>query len=114
MAGALPPLPKIEGDVDLFLDVFTHNSLRMESAPMNEEYGNTDRLAELGASTLKLVVATHFFRQKPLLSAEEIADHLSDEIVDQWMAKYNLKTKLRIAPAEMKRIHDVKASSVTT
>ena len=73
MAGALPPLPKIEGDVDLFLDVFTHNSLRMESAPMNEEYGNTDRLAELGASTLKLAVATHFFRQKPLLSADEIA-----------------------------------------
>jgi dsRNA-specific ribonuclease len=76
-AAGLPPLPKIEGDVDLFLDVFTHNSLRMPSAPMNEEYGNTDRLAELGANVLRLAVATHFFRKKPLLQSKEINVRLS-------------------------------------
>lgn len=112
MAASLPPLPKIEGDVDLFLDVFTHNSLRMQSAPMNEEYGNTDRLAVLGATVLRLAIATHFFRKKPQLSAEdiekEIDKNLSDDIVDKWMNQYNLKTKLRIAPSEMKRIGDVK------
>jgi len=128
-AASPPPLPKIAGDVDLFLDVFTHNSLRMHNAPMNEEYGNTDRLALLGATVLRLVVATHFFRKKPQLNSKEInvsalpslssagfADllqeevdfHLTDKTVDEWMSLYNLKTKIRIAPSEMDKIHDVK------
>ena len=69
----LPPLPKIDGDVDLLLDVYTHKSLRFGGAPMNDEYGDTERLAELGDKVLKLAVAFHFYSKKPMLSAEDIA-----------------------------------------
>jgi hypothetical protein len=68
----LPPLPKIVGDVDLLLDVYTHKSLIFGGAPMNEEYGDTDRLAELGANVLDLAVTFHFYSRKPMLSAPEI------------------------------------------
>lgn len=110
----LPPLPKIEGDVELLLDVFTHNSLRMSSAPMKEDYGDTDRLAELGAHVLRVVVATHYFRQKDPdflpteKMTEKIKETLSDETIDAWMNSYGLKTKLRIAPSEMQAINDTK------
>jgi dsRNA-specific ribonuclease len=70
----LPPLPKIEGDVELLLDVFTHKSLRMTGAPLNEDYGDTDRLAELGAYVLQMVVATHWFHAKnPSLPADQLS-----------------------------------------
>jgi hypothetical protein len=69
----LPPLPRILGDVDLLLDVYTHKSLIFGGAPMNEEYGDTDRLAELGARVLDLAVTFHFYLRKPMLAAHEIA-----------------------------------------
>lgn len=69
----LPPLPKIEGDVDLVLDVYTHKSLRFGGAPMNEDYGDTDRLAELGARILELAVTFHFYSKKPMMSSNDIA-----------------------------------------
>lgn len=65
--------PKIEGDVDLVLDVYTHRSLRFEGAPMNDEYGDTDRLAELGAQVLDLAVTYHVYSKKPMLPAAMIA-----------------------------------------
>ncbi|KAG6882655.1 hypothetical protein C0992_011126, partial [Termitomyces sp. T32_za158] len=69
----LPPLPKIEGDVDLLLEIFTHSSLRYgQSDGMNEEYGDTDRLAELGHRVLDLVVTFHYFSKRPILSATEV------------------------------------------
>lgn len=69
----LPPLPKIEGDVDLVLDVYTHNSLRFGGAPLNEDYGDTDRLAELGAKILELAVTFHFYSKKPMMISTDIA-----------------------------------------
>jgi hypothetical protein len=69
----LPPLPQIIGDVDLLLDVYTHRSLIPSGAPMNEEYGDTDRLADLGARALDLTVTFHFYSRKPMLSISEIA-----------------------------------------
>lgn len=69
----LPPLPKIEGDLDLVLDVYTHHSLRFGSAPLNDDYGDTDRLAELGAKILELAVTNHYYSKKPMLSALMIA-----------------------------------------
>jgi hypothetical protein len=68
----LPPLPKIEGDLDLVLDVYTHSSLRFDSAPMNDDYGDTDRLAELGGKILDLAVTNHYYSKKPMLRATEI------------------------------------------
>lgn len=72
MALILPPLPKIEGDVDLILDVHTHDSLRPQDTPMNDDYGDTARLAELGAKVVDLVVTTQLFARRPCLSAEQI------------------------------------------
>jgi hypothetical protein len=68
----LPPLPKIEGDVDLMLDVYTHSSLRFGGAPMNEDYGDTERLAELGAKVLELTVTNQLFLHRPFLNGREI------------------------------------------
>ncbi|TFK20011.1 hypothetical protein FA15DRAFT_673926 [Coprinopsis marcescibilis] len=104
----LPPLPKIEGDVELLLDVFTHESLRLPDTPLNEDYGDTNRLAALGAHVLELVVATHWFHAKGdgFLPAdklkEKIKESLSETTVNSWMNEYGLKSKLRIAPSAMK------------
>ncbi|KAF8167597.1 hypothetical protein B0H34DRAFT_779291 [Crassisporium funariophilum] len=101
----LPPLPKIEGDVDLMLDVYTHSSLRFGGAPMNDDYGDTDRLAELGARVLELTVTNHLYLQRPMLSTNEIKDtrahYTSDDQLDVWLKAYGLKEKLRVAPSEV-------------
>jgi hypothetical protein len=60
----LPPLPTIVGE-DLLLDIYTHKSLIPSGAPMNEEYGDTDRLADLGARVLDLAVTFHFIQRDP-------------------------------------------------
>ena len=69
----LPPIPEIGGDIDLLLDVYTHASLRNPNhTQMNSEYGDTDRLAELGANALDLAVTNYFYLVKPFLSGTEI------------------------------------------
>ncbi|GLB35865.1 putative double-stranded RNA binding motif containing protein [Lyophyllum shimeji] len=104
MGSALPPLPKIEGDVDLVLDVYTHKSLRYEGAPLNDDYGDTDRLAELGGRILELAVTFHYYSKKPMLTAADIAElrnrALSSENLEAWLDAYGLRSKLRFAPGE--------------
>ncbi|KAF8956063.1 hypothetical protein BDZ97DRAFT_1853487 [Flammula alnicola] len=104
----LPPLPKIDGDVDLMLDVYTHSSLRFDTAPMNDDYGDTHRLAELGAKVLDLAVTYHLYSERPFLTQGEIqskrVELLSDTRLDSWIQAYGLKEKLRAAPSE---IHSV-------
>lgn len=68
---SIPQLPKIEGNFDLFLDVHTHKSLRANAAP-NEQWGDTDRLAELGAKVLEMAVTYHFFSVRPFIAPDEI------------------------------------------
>jgi len=68
----LPPLPKIDGDVDLMLDVYTHSSLRpLGVVSMNENYGDTLRLEDLGAKVLDLAVTVHFYNERPLINPAE-------------------------------------------
>lgn len=68
----LPPLPKIDGDIDLMLDVYTHSSLSTTSG-MNETYGDTLRLEQLGAKVLDFAVTVHLYNEhSPLNTAEEI------------------------------------------
>lgn len=68
---SLPPLPPIEGNYDLILDVHTHKNLRPYT-PQNDTYGSVDRLAALGSQVLNMVVTNHFFLFQPLLPAGEI------------------------------------------
>ncbi|KAH9486480.1 Ribonuclease 3 [Psilocybe cubensis] len=105
----LPPIPKIDGDVDLMLDVFTHQSLRLNPV-MNHDYGDSDRLAELGSKVLDMVVTYHLFSGRPLLTARDIeirkAEVVSDENIDSWLKAYGLKEKLRISPDKVEVLQD--------
>lgn len=72
MSNLPPPIPEIGGDVDILLEVFTHASLRPSYTQMNAEYGDADRLAELGASALDLSVTNYFYSVRPFMSATEM------------------------------------------
>lgn len=69
----LPPLPKIDGDVDLMLDVYTHSSLRPTTVPptMNDNYGDTLRLQDLGAKVLDLAITVHLYNERPEMNTVE-------------------------------------------
>jgi len=68
----LPAIPKIGGDVDILLDIYTHRSLRVPTLQMNEEYGDADRLAVLGAAALDFSVTRYLFLLRPHVSETEI------------------------------------------
>ena len=129
MTANLPSLPKIEGDsVDLVLDVYTHHSLRPGPPQLlNQEYGDTHRLAELGAKLLELAVTFHYYSKRPMLSASELtvgfyeyrgcpntqrftsqdkcSSTLSDSNIAFWLDSYGLRRKLRYAPSEKENIN---------
>ena len=67
-----PPLPKVSGDVDIILDLYTHRSLRFGNPPLNEDYGDIDRLAELGQKVFELAVTIHYFSERPVLDYQEL------------------------------------------
>jgi len=97
----IPALPKIEGDVDIILDIYCHRSLKGNDS-MNEEYGDTDRLVELGARVLDMTLVSHLFYRRPILLAEQITDYareaVSDETLRNWLISWNVKSKFRAAP----------------
>ncbi|KAJ6575261.1 hypothetical protein B0H19DRAFT_1127907 [Mycena capillaripes] len=97
----IPPLPKIEGDIGIILDIYCHHSLKGDP-PMNDEYGDTDRLVELGAKALDMALATHYFYKRPLLLADQISDYAQDAVSDDklrtWLTFYNIKSNFRTAP----------------
>jgi len=117
---SLPPFPKIDGDVDLMLDVYTHSSLRPGPLQMNDNYGDTLRLEDLGTQVFNLAVTVHLHNERPVLSYEEIrasrsiliialltgpqqtkkAQLTSFACLDAWLDSYQLKRKLRITPTE--------------
>ncbi|KAJ7361596.1 hypothetical protein DFH08DRAFT_952137 [Mycena albidolilacea] len=99
----IPALPKIEGDVDILLDIYCHQSLKgNEDDSINEEYGNTDRLVELGGRVLDLTLVAHLFYRRPMLLAEQITDYareaVSDDKLRTWFTAWNVKSKFRAAP----------------
>lgn len=68
----LPPIPTIPGDHQIVVDVWCHSSLLRGGDPLNEEYGDTERLAVLGAKVFDMAITYHWFSKKPMLSANEI------------------------------------------
>lgn len=67
----IPQLPKITGDI--ILEVFTHRTLRFPGAPpASEEYGDNERLAELGSKALDTAVTYALFCKRPMLTAAEL------------------------------------------
>lgn len=66
-----PPLPQIESG-DLILQVFTHRSLRRPNTTP-EQYGDNERLANLGKVVLNAAITHTLFHSRPILRAAEIA-----------------------------------------
>ncbi|KAF8641004.1 hypothetical protein AX17_000649 [Amanita inopinata Kibby_2008] len=102
---SVPPLPKIDGEADIILDIYTHSSLSRNHSglsDLNEEYGSPERLALLGKEVLNMTTTYHWYRRSPPLSAEQLqAKHresLSEQRLLDCIAAYNLKRKLRYAP----------------
>ena len=67
-----PAAPHLRGET--ILDVFTHRSLRLPGAQMDEdsEFGDNERLAVLGEKVLELAVTFALFNKRPMLKGEEI------------------------------------------
>ena len=66
-----PPLPQIKSG-DLILQVFTHKSLRRPNATP-EQYGDNERLADLGKVVLDAAITRTLFNIRPILQAAEIS-----------------------------------------
>jgi len=96
----LPAIPEIGGEVDILLDIYTHRSLRSPNLQMNGEYGDTDRLAVLGAAALDFSVTRHLFLLRPHVSETEIQVclYVISESIDRWLQLYRMKEKLLVAP----------------
>ncbi|KAJ6621225.1 hypothetical protein B0H10DRAFT_1023651 [Mycena sp. CBHHK59/15] len=100
-AMSLPTLPKIAGDVDIILDIYSHRSLKTNTTINEElaEYGDTDRLIELGRRVLSMVVAVHMFSKRPMILADEFSAFenraLSDDNLKQWLTAYDIQSKFR-------------------
>ncbi|KAF8216079.1 hypothetical protein K438DRAFT_1800039 [Mycena galopus ATCC 62051] len=97
----IPALPKIDGDVDIILDIYSHRSLG-DNGYINEEYGNTDRLVQLGGTVLDMTLVAHFFYRQPMLLPEQITNFsreaVSDDKLRTWLTFWNVKSKFRAAP----------------
>ncbi|KAK2460118.1 hypothetical protein APHAL10511_007884 [Amanita phalloides] len=103
---SVPPLPKIDGDAHIILDVYSHSSLRNNNPGQfectNDEYGDADRLALLGSKVLDLAITHHWYRKSPPIAAELLRvkqrESLSDKRLSDLISGYNLVRKLRYAP----------------
>ncbi|KIK70671.1 hypothetical protein GYMLUDRAFT_32709 [Collybiopsis luxurians FD-317 M1] len=104
----LPTLPKIDGDVDLTLAVFTHPSLSGVNPGTNPSQYDSDRLAEMGKQVLELATTTYLYSKRPFLNANDIRLQrevtLDENRIILWLEHYGLKTKLRAAPEY--RVHE--------
>ncbi|KAJ7235871.1 hypothetical protein B0H12DRAFT_1140939 [Mycena haematopus] len=97
----IPALPKIDGDVDIILDIYSHRSLGGNDS-LNEEYGNTDRLVQLGGVVFDMALVAHLFHRQPMLLAEQITEYARDAVSDEklrtWFTFWNVKSRFRAAP----------------
>jgi len=96
----LPPLPKLTSE--LILQVYTHISLRRLSDKGPEEYGDNERLIELGKAVLDALITYVLFNKRPMLKVAEIRYHrnksLSDENIQEWVTTYGMRQRLRCHP----------------
>lgn len=113
------PLPPI--DLDLALQVYTHPSLRRETDRTPEQYGDNERLAELGSSVLEMAVTFALFNVRPMLKMTEICvssecltdrndelkqnplqtrrkEILSVDLYNYWVTIYRMRPRLRCHP----------------
>ncbi|KAJ7597474.1 hypothetical protein C8J56DRAFT_851701 [Mycena floridula] len=102
----LPPLPTINGDVDLVLDLYTHSSIsQMMATGLNEDYGDVPRLAEIGRTAVDFALNAHYYFKRPFLTAQQITNErnaaITPEKLDDWLTGYNLKNRIRYNQSAM-------------
>ncbi|TFK67465.1 hypothetical protein BDN72DRAFT_95888 [Pluteus cervinus] len=101
----LPPLPEIEGDDDILLDVWAHRSLRRNGG----EDGDNLRLSDLGEQIFPAVITQHCFSRRPRLSRREIVslreDVVSDPRILAMSRSYNIARRLKV-PAGYRMVED--------
>ncbi|TFL03551.1 hypothetical protein BDV98DRAFT_591406 [Pterulicium gracile] len=96
-----PTLPKISGDPDILLDIYTHESIQFPGMNMekNTEYGDTKRLACLGHKAYELFATEALFSKKPLLNADvlqsEIVKYCHVNMLNEFVTHYGLRDKIR-------------------
>lgn len=66
----VPPLPPLQSD--LILQVFTHKSLRRPKVSP-ADYGDNERLSELGRAALDVAMTDALFRKLPYLGVADIS-----------------------------------------
>ena len=81
-ASLAPPLPQIRSG-DLILQIFTHKSLRRPNATP-EQYGDNERLADLGKVVLDAAITRTLFNIRPILQAAEISVKLIQVTSLKW------------------------------
>lgn len=95
-----PPLPKLTSE--LILQVYTHISLRRLSDNGPEEYGDNERLIELGKAVLDALTTFVLFNKRPMLKVADIryqrSQTFSDERVEEWVTAYGMRQRLRCHP----------------
>ncbi|TFK67460.1 hypothetical protein BDN72DRAFT_879638 [Pluteus cervinus] len=104
----LPPLPKIDGDSEIILDVYRHRTLRGDTELDNSEYGDVWRLSDLGEQVFKTVATLHYFSKQPLEYHKAIVDlrrnALNEEKILEISRFYNIARHLRASPTS--RVED--------
>lgn len=79
-AQALPRLPSLKNE--LYVEVFTHRSVRDGRYKPHPEFGDSDRLAFMGETAVRYSVVEEFFRSEENLTSEEIKVSFFDQATD--------------------------------
>jgi dsRNA-specific ribonuclease len=65
-----PPRPPLSGE--MFLQVSTHKSLRRKGVSP-DQFGDNERMIELGKTVFDLVLTLHLLRKRPMLKVKDLA-----------------------------------------
>ncbi|KAF8868204.1 hypothetical protein BD779DRAFT_1600918 [Infundibulicybe gibba] len=107
----IPPIPDIKGDTNVLLDLFYHHSLQPPGLRHDTDYGDIDRLNELGGKVLELVITKHLFdRGGSMLTVSEIQNErhtfLNDDHIVLWTSQSGLARRLRFPPGQEQWINN--------
>ncbi|KAK0242694.1 hypothetical protein EDD85DRAFT_946854 [Armillaria nabsnona] len=95
-------LPQLERD--MYLQVYTHKSLRRACASPGE-YEDNERLSVVGEKVFDAAVMTALFYERPLLEMEaKKRDIISWMNIDSWVRRYQMREKVRCHPEQFETL----------
>ncbi|KIY73470.1 hypothetical protein CYLTODRAFT_439765 [Cylindrobasidium torrendii FP15055 ss-10] len=113
----LPPLPTVQGDYNIMLDILTDVTARNPDDDVSPEYGDPSRLEMLGKKAAEAAAFYHFFalgtsghdgdQLPPEQLNERVVDSLRAEKIVQWMDGYGLKSRIACYPHNMRNNEEV-------